>query len=62
MNKRAVDKAMLLLSALKSRMEENKDFFEKIRVTLRSGTREYFAEFTYENSDIFFEYLGEKNK
>lgn len=62
MNKRAVDKAMLLLSALKSRMEENKDFFEKIRVTLFSGTREYFAEFTYENNEIFFEYLGEKRK
>ncbi len=62
MNKRSVDKAMLLLSALKSRMEENKDFFEKIRVALRSGTREYFAEFTFENGCIYFEYLGNKSK
>ncbi len=62
MNKRSVDKAMLLLSALKSRMEENSDFFEKIRVTLRSGAREYFAEFTFKNNEISFEYLGEKNK
>ena len=62
MNKRSVDKAMLLLSALKSRMEENRDFFEKIRVKLLSGTREYFAEFTFKNNEISFEYLGEKKK
>ena len=62
MNKKSVDKTMLFLSGLKSRMEENRDFFEKIRITLRSGAREYFAEYTLQEEGLYFDYLGNKSK
>ena len=60
MNKKSADKTMLFLSGLKSRMEDNRDFFEKIRITLRSGAREYFAEYTFDDGELYFDYLGNK--
>ncbi|MBP3360983.1 MAG: SAM-dependent methyltransferase [Clostridia bacterium] len=62
MNKKSVDKAMLFFSGLWSRMKENSDYFENIKITLRSGTREYFARFTYERGEIYRDYLGERKK
>lgn len=60
MNKKSIDKTMMFLNVLKSRMTENKDFFEKIRITLRSGAKEYFAEYHYNDDVISFDYLGEQ--
>ena len=62
MNKKSADKTMLFLSGLKSRMEDNRDFFEKIRITLRSGAREYFAEYTFDDGELYFDYLGNKSE
>lgn len=62
MNKKSADKTMLFLSGLKSRMEDNRDFFEKIRITLRSGAREYFAEYTFDDGELYFDYLGDKSE
>lgn len=62
MNKKSVDKAMLFFSGLWSRMKENSDYFENIKITLKSGTREYFARFTYEGGEIYSDYLGERKK
>jgi len=61
-NKKSADKTMLFLSGLKSRMEDNRDFFEKIRITLRSGAREYFAEYTFDDGELYFDYLGDKSE
>ena len=60
MNKKSIDKAMMFLNVLKSRMEENKDYFEKIRITFVSGAKEYFAEYEYNDGIISFDYLGDK--
>lgn len=60
MNKKSVDKTVLFLTGLKARMEDNSDYFEKIRIVLRSGVREYFAEYTITDGVLYFDYLGEK--
>ncbi len=62
MNKKSIDKIKLFLNTLQSRMVENSDFFEKILVVLRSGAKEYFVEFTYNNDIIEFDYLGNKKE
>jgi len=59
-NKKSIDKVMMFVSGLWGRMLENKDFFEKIRICLKSGSKEYFAEYLYDNNEIVLDYLGEK--
>ena len=52
MNKKTVSKVELFFSGLISRMEENKDFFVKMIISYKSGTKVFDALITYEDNIV----------
>lgn len=59
MNKKTVSKVELFFSGLISRMEENKDFFVKMIISYKSGTKIFEALITYED-EIVLDYQATK--
>lgn len=58
MNKQNIDKLALFLTGIEQRILENLDFFKKIIVEYKSGTKNYTAILTIENSRLNMKFNG----
>lgn len=58
MNKQNTQKLALFITGIEQRMEENAEFFKKITAVYKSGTREYTANITMENSKVKMNFNG----
>lgn len=58
MNKQSTGKLSLFLTGLEQRVSENMDFFKKITVVYKSGTKEYTANVVLENRKLIINYNG----
>ncbi|OPX43041.1 23S rRNA methyltransferase A [Ruminiclostridium hungatei] len=62
MNKQSIQKIGLFLSGLEQRIVENGDFFKKITIKLKSGTKFYEAIVTLKEERLFLQYNGRNDK
>ncbi len=62
MNKQSIQKIGLFLSGLEQRIVDNGDFFKKITIKLKSGTKFYEAIVTLKEERLFLQYNGRNDK
>lgn len=60
MNKKIAEKIEFFMIGLAGRFEENKDFFDKITVSLKSGVKCFGIEATETDGKLQFTYIGNK--
>lgn len=58
MNKQSTQKLSLFLTGLEQRISDNQDFFKKITVVYKSGTKEYIANITLEKQKLKINFNG----
>ena len=58
MNKQNIQKLSLFLTALEQRISDNNEFFKKIIVVFKSGTKEYIANIILENQKLKINFNG----
>lgn len=58
MNKQSTGKLSLFLSGLEQRLEDNRDFFKKISISFKSGTRVFPAVILLDNGKLKASYQG----
>lgn len=62
MNKQSIQKLELFLIGLEQRITENSDFFKKIIIKLKSGTKIYEGIITLNDDKLLFQYNGNNDK
>lgn len=62
MNKQSISKLSLFLTGLEQRINENADFFKKITISFKSGTKFYEAVVTLKENRLFLQYNGRNDK
>lgn len=62
MNKQSIQKLSLFLTGLEQRITDNADFFKKISIKFKSGTKFYEAVITLQENRIFLQYNGRNDK
>lgn len=60
MNKKSADKIEFFMIGLKGRFDENRDFFDKITVSLKSGVKTFGIEAVDNDGRLSFTYIGNK--
>lgn len=60
MKKQICDKAFFLMQGIIGRLEDNKDFFNKLKVDFKAGTKIFSLEALYENQKLDFIFSGIK--
>lgn len=58
MNKQSIQKLSMFLTGLEQRLDDNKDYFRKITVTYKSGTKEYAANISMEENKLKVNFSG----
>lgn len=58
MNKQSTAKLAMFLTGLEQRISDNTDFFKKITVVYKSGTKEYPANIVLENTKLKINFMG----
>ena len=62
MNKQSIQKLGLFLTGLEQRIEDNSNFFKKITIKLKSGTKNYEATVTLFEDKLLLQYNGRIDK
>ncbi len=62
MDKRIIDKTGMFFSGLVSRMEENKEYFREIKISMKSGTKTFPARVFYEGDSLIFSFNAVKKE
>jgi Methylase involved in ubiquinone/menaquinone biosynthesis len=58
MNRQNTDKLSLFLTGIEQRINDNLDFFKKITVDFKSGTKSYIASITLQNGKLLMKFNG----
>lgn len=58
MNKQNIDKLALFLTGIEQRISENMDFFKKITIEFKSGTKSYNANVSAQNEKLLLKFNG----
>ncbi len=62
MNKQSIQKLGLFLTGLEQRITDNSEFFKKISIKLKSGTKFYDAVITLKENKLYLQYNGRNDK
>ncbi len=62
MNKQSIQKLGLFLSGLEQRISENTEFFKKISIKFKSGTKYYEASVMAQDNRLYLQYNGRNDK
>lgn len=61
-NKQSIQKLSLFITGLEQRLTDNADFFKKISIRLKSGTKFYEAVVTLKENRLYLQYNGRNDK